>query len=168
MIGHQQQISCSTGKAEVHFVKNNFMKRELVIDVIIFLFILLFLYASLSKLIDYQKFDLQIRKSPLLTPFAGILAILVPVFEIVISLALMIDRFRLIGLYAFFTLMTMFTAYIFVILQFSDYIPCSCGGILQNMNWRQHLVFDIVIVLLSMIAVFIYPVRSIRKSYANQ
>ena len=144
------------------------MKRKIVIDVIIFLFILLFLYASLSKLIDYQKFDLQIRKSPLLTPFAGILAILVPVFEIVISLTLMIDRFRLIGLYASFSLMTMFTAYIFVILQFSDYIPCSCGGILQNMNWRQHLVFDIIFVLLSMIAILLYPARSISKSNANR
>jgi hypothetical protein len=40
--------------------------------------------------------------------------------------------------------MVMFTTYIIAITQFSDYIPCSCGGILQKMNWNQHLVFNIV------------------------
>ena len=58
-------------------------------------------------------------------------------------------RFRLIGLYAAFTLMTMFTVYIIAILQFSYKIPCSCGGILESMGWTEHLIFNIGFVLLA-------------------
>jgi hypothetical protein len=49
----------------------------------------------------------------------------------------------------------MFTAYIITILNFSEYIPCSCGGILQNMTWKTHLVFNIGLVLLSIAGILI-------------
>ncbi|MEJ0031509.1 MAG: MauE/DoxX family redox-associated membrane protein [Bacteroidota bacterium] len=39
--------------------------------------------------------------------------------------------------------MVMFTAYIVVITRFSEYTPCSCGGVLEKMSWDQHLVFNI-------------------------
>jgi len=132
------------------------MKRNLFIEIISFLFILLFVYAAASKLMDYEKFRLQLGKSPLLTHFAGFVAWLIPLLELVIAVMLATPRFRSCGLYAFFSLMVMFTAYIVAITRFSDYIPCSCGGVLQNMGWNQHLVFNIFFVVLAVAGILAY------------
>jgi hypothetical protein len=35
-----------------------------------------------------------------------------------------------------------FTTYIILILNFSSFIPCSCGGILEKLGWTEHLIFN--------------------------
>lgn len=134
--------------------------RTIIMEVISALFILLFVYAAFSKLQDFEKFRVELGKSPLLNAFAGLTAVLVPLVELVIVVLLMLKRFQYIALYAAFSLMMLFCAYIVAILKFSDYIPCSCGGILQNMTWRQHLYFNMGFVLLGALAVLIYPVKN--------
>jgi hypothetical protein len=132
-------------------------RRELIIEVISAAFVILFVYAAATKLMDYDKFRLQIGQSPVLTGFTGIVVWLVPATEVFVAALLMTMRFRLIGLYASFTLMVMFTAYIIVITRFSDYVPCSCGGVLEKLSWNQHLVFNLVFVALAVIAILLYP-----------
>ncbi len=130
--------------------------KTVLIEIISALFILLFVYAAASKLIDYQKFRIQLGQSPLLTAFAGRVSWIIPSLETIISIMLAFPRFRLFGLYASFSLMVMFTAYIIAITKFSDYVPCSCGGVLQNMSWNQHLVFNIAFVVLALIGIIIH------------
>ncbi len=132
------------------------MNRFFLTQAISFLFVFLFMYAAVSKLIDYDRFKIQLGQSPLLNPFANGLAWAVPALEMLIAGLLLFSRSRLQGLYASFGLMTLFTLYIFFITRFSDYVPCSCGGILQNMNWNQHLVFNILFVVLGVLGVFGY------------
>jgi uncharacterized membrane protein YphA (DoxX/SURF4 family) len=138
-------------------MKSMIKNRQLLSDIISALFVLLFVYAAISKLVDFQKFRAQIGQSPLLTPFIGIVTWLIPTLEVSIATMLTIRKFQLAALYLSFTLMVIFTFYIVIILNFSEYIPCSCGGILQNMNWHQHLVFNIYFVLLAFIGVLIFP-----------
>jgi len=132
-------------------------RKALTIEIISAAFVILFVYAALTKLLDYDKSRLQLGQSPVLTQFAGIVVWLVPVVELLIALLLSTIRFRLLGLYASFTLMVMFTAYIVVITRFSDYVPCSCGGVLEKLTWNQHLVFNIVFVVLGAISILLYP-----------
>jgi hypothetical protein len=132
-------------------------RREVFIDLVSVAFVVLFVYAAVSKLIGYDKFRLQLGQSPVLTAFAGLAVWFVPAFELLIAFLLTRLRFRLIGLYASFTLMVMFTAYIVVITRFSDYVPCSCGGVLERLSWNQHLVFNGVFVVLGFVAIVIYP-----------
>lgn len=132
-------------------------RKVWIIDIISALFIVLFVYAAATKLIDYDKFRLQLGQSPVLTAFAGTIVWLVPAIEVVIAMLLATKRFRLAGLYASFSLMVMFTAYIVVITRFSEYVPCSCGGVLEKLSWDQHLVFNIGFVALASIAIVVYP-----------
>jgi hypothetical protein len=125
------------------------MKKNMIIEIICSLFIILFMYAALTKLLDYEKFRVQIGQSPLLTAFAGWIAWMVPVAEILISIMLLFSRLRLIGLYAAFSLMVMFTTYIICILTLSLYIPCSCGGVLEKLGWTEHLIFNIVFIIMA-------------------
>ena len=130
--------------------------KKVALEIICFLFILLFTYAAVTKLMDYQKFTVQIGQSPLLTDFAGVLAWAVPGVELLIAGMLAITWLRLIGLYAAFSLMVMFTAYIIAILQFSDSIPCSRGGVLEAMGWTEHLIFNIGFVLLGFTGIVLH------------
>ena len=143
------------------------MKRKFIVEGISVLFVLLFVYASVSKLIDFQKFRVELGKSPLLTAHAGWFAAGVPVLEICLSVLLAVDRMRMIGLYAAFSLMVMFTTYIVIILNFTDYVPCTCGGLLQNMTWGQHLAFNIVFILLAATAIFLAPAASGKTGIAE-
>ena len=139
------------------------VKRNVTIAVS-YLFILLFLYAAISKVLDYETFTVQLAQSPLLSAYAGIVAWLVPGVEIIIALFLVFERFRILALYAAFTLMVMFTAYIYIILNYSDFIPCSCGGVLEKLSWTQHLVFNLVFIILAGVAVFFTAQRNNKKT----
>jgi uncharacterized membrane protein YphA (DoxX/SURF4 family) len=132
------------------------MKKKLFLEIICALFILLMMYAAVTKFIDFEKFTVQIGQSPLLTAFSGWIAWIIPSLEILIAVLIAIPRFRLLGLYAAFSLMVMFTAYIITILNFSDHIPCSCGGILERLGWMEHLFFNIGFVLLGIAGIVLH------------
>jgi uncharacterized membrane protein YphA (DoxX/SURF4 family) len=131
--------------------------RFLVTEIISFLFILLFIYAALTKLLDYENFKVQLSNSPILTKISGFIAVFIPLAEILTAVFLARTRFRMTALYGALALMTIFTAYIIAILQFSYTIPCSCGGVLSNMTWENHLVFNTGFLLLAAAGIMAYP-----------
>src|SRR3970040_1025074 len=51
--------------------------------------------------------------------------------------------------------MVMFTAYIFIILNYSPFVPCSCGGILEKMGWKEHFIFNFVFIILAAAGIMI-------------
>lgn len=120
-----------------------------------YLYILLFVYASISKLLDFENFRVQLAQSPLLSAYAGLVAPSVILVELFIVLLLCLKGTRLIGLYGSFFLMVAFTVYIYLILNYSDFIPCSCGGIIEKLGWTEHLIFNSFFVTLALVAVVI-------------
>lgn len=144
------------------------MKRKITIEIISFLFVLLFLYASFSKLLDYQKFSVQIGQSPLLTGFGDFIPWVVIASEIGVSILLVIPRLRLAGFLGAFSLMVMFTAYIIAILNFSTYIPCSCGGILEKLGWTEHLIFNIFFTVLALVGIVLSKSTPNRSQFSGE
>ncbi len=130
-------------------------------------FILLFIYAGVSKMLDFENFQVQIGQSPLLSAWAGFVSYGVIAAEFLISGLLLYGRTRLAGLYASFTLMVAFTVYIYLILNFSDFIPCSCGGILEEMGWTEHLIFNIVCVVLAASGIWITERNRLKANRRN-
>lgn len=131
------------------------MKKQIIIEVICFLFTLLFVYAAVSKLIDYQKFTIQLGQSPMLTKWAAFIAWFIPSLEIIISIMLVFKATRKIALYGALNLMVAFSMYIIIITNFSPYVPCSCGGVLEKLGWAQHLIFNIIFVLFAVITIIL-------------
>lgn len=135
----------------------SYKRKDILVELISGFYILLFVYAALTKIQDFEKFKLDLGKSPVLVYLADYMAIAIPAIELIITCLYLTKRTQLLALYLSFGLMVMFTTYIIGILNFSSYIPCSCGGILQHMTWSQHLVFNSFFVLLGGTAIFIYP-----------
>ncbi len=120
-----------------------------------YLYCFLFLYTAVSKLHGFDNFQIQIGQSPLLSAFAEPISYAVIVVEIVIAAFLMIEKGRRLGLYLGLVLMAMFSVYIFFIMNFASFVPCSCGGVLENMNWGEHLAFNLFFVFLGFSALLV-------------
>jgi len=131
-------------------------KRQVLLECISALLILLFVYASLSKLIDWKTFYGEMRHQPLPKSWTPFLVWIIPCTEIAISVSLLFERTRLLGYSASLLLMGLFTIYTGVILlHFFPYIPCSCGGVIKRLTWRQHLVLNLFFVALSVVGIVV-------------
>src|SRR5699024_4138069 len=67
----------------------------------------------------------------------------VPVVELGLAGLLLSKGTRQWGLLGSFTLMLGFSFYVYLIRTYSPSLPCSCGGILQAMDWPTHLYFNL-------------------------
>jgi hypothetical protein len=124
----------------------------------------LVVYAATSKLWDFQRFKVQLGQSPVLTAYVEWVAWSVPLTEYILALLLLIDTTRKKALFGFLGLMTMFTTYIVLVLNFSDYVPCSCGGVLEDLGWTEHVLFNLFFMIAAIIAILQLESRSIKKS----
>jgi len=119
------------------------------------LFILLFVYTSLSKLLNFTNFRIFLERSPIVGKIATVLAVFLPSLEIGIAGLLFVPKTRLIGLYGALALMISFTTYLGAMLLLNTKLPCSCGGIIKDLSWTQHLLLNIFFVLLAVVGIAI-------------
>jgi len=78
-----------------------------------------------------------------------------PIVELVVVVLLFIPKTRMKGIIASLALMLAFTIYLVYMLSFTTKLPCTCGGMLQKLSWPQHLVFNIVFILLAITALIL-------------
>ncbi|WP_276964371.1 MauE/DoxX family redox-associated membrane protein [Chryseobacterium sp.] len=127
-----------------------YLKKIIPFSVSIF-FVILFCYAVISKILDFENFQVQISASPLLNGFSQFLPYMIIIAEFLIAGLLCYRKTRTAGLIGSFVLMLIFTGYIALLLRTSKNLPCSCGGILEKMGWHQHLYFNMGCVILTII-----------------
>ena len=129
-------------------------KRQVLLECISALLILLFVYASLSKFLDFHTFYREMDNQPLPNSWTPVLVWVIPCTEIAISVSLIFERTRLLGLYGALVVMGLFTIYTGIILMhFFPYVPCSCGGVIKRLTWTQHLILNLFFVAISIVAV---------------
>ena len=127
--------------------------KKVILEIIIALLIVMFLHTGISKFLDFEGFIHDLENQPFPDRFTPYLAWGLPTIEITIVILLCSDRTRLVGLYASLILMTIFTIYTaMVLLNFFEYVPCSCGGVVSYLSWPQHLFFNLFFVVITFIA----------------
>lgn len=125
------------------------MARKNIIEIITSLLVLLFVYAAGSKLFSFTDSLVRLKTSPFIGPFAPYLVLLIPGAEILIATLLLMRSMRLTGFYLSLCLLTAFTIYIIAVLNFSPRVPCSCGGVIQWLSWKEHIVFNLIFISLA-------------------
>lgn len=121
------------------------------------LLLILFVYASLSKILDYDTFRQQLGLSPLISGnYTDFIALGVIASEMIIIILLCVGKFRSLGFYFSIFILSAFTAYIRILLS-SDFIPCSCGGILGNLNWSIHIALNVFFIFVAIIGILKQP-----------
>lgn len=140
------------------------MKRSAILEIICSLIILLFLYTSVSKIMDFSGFIHDMHNQPFPEVVKPLLVYTIPPIEIGIALALLFERTKRIGLWASLILMSLFTLYtLTVLLHFFDRVPCSCGGVIRRLTWAQHMFLNLFFVIISLIGLYILNHPSSRQ-----
>ena len=121
--------------------------------ILIILLISLFLYTAVAKTINYETFRDEISEFPPLSPFAPFILVALIFSEFCTTLLLLIPQWRLKGLYASLILLIIFTVYIVYLLATSNGTPCSCGGLIEALTLKQHILFNISFISISMLAI---------------
>jgi len=132
------------------------MKKTILIEVITYFFILLFLYTGVAKLSEVHLFREQMLSSPFLGPLAGVFAWALPIGEILLAVALFIPALKLKALYGTLVLMSFFTLYVIIVYFVDNRLSCSCGGIIEQLTPKQHILFNSACVALSTLAIALH------------
>lgn len=125
------------------------MKKSLIIEIISALLILLYVYTSLSKFFNHKGFIVALEEIPALKNHAVAIAWLLPVCELLIASLIFIPATRVVGLYASLLALVIFTSYLICMVSFMRELPCNCGGVLNRITWKQHILFNAFFLLMN-------------------
>lgn len=132
-------------------------KLTIILNSIVFLLVLLWIYTAVSKLINIHEFERQLNNQVFGKVFTQWLFWLIPITEISAAIMLVINNTKIYGLILSLILMALFTGYIgLVLLNFYPRIPCSCGGVLKNLGWHAHLWFNLFFLGTSAFGIYAY------------
>jgi hypothetical protein len=120
------------------------------------LLIILWIYSSLSKLFELQKFKHAMLAQVFPKWIGRILVFLVPMLEIITIVLLFNPGTRLIGMYTSLFTMTAFTLYVGgAVFKIYERTPCACGGLFNRLNWSKHFKLNIVLTLIALAGIII-------------
>lgn len=135
----------------------NRSSRKWIADACAFSLVFLFVYTATSKLFQFSVFQFQLDRYPWIRHMATTLVWAVPAIELVAAVLLLARRMRRIGFYVSLALMVLFTVYLALMLGSGEHLPCSCGGVIAWMTWRQHLVFNLFFIGIAAIGLVYSP-----------
>ena len=127
--------------------------KKIIIDIIAYLFILLFLYTAANKIWKFHNFEWVLGTLPLIGEYNILIAYAVPAAKIIITVLLLNTSTRKHGLRSSFLLMLVFSAYLIFMVLYTKDLPCNCGGVISHLSWKQHIVFNLFFLTLSLMAI---------------
>jgi len=117
----------------------------------------LWIPVAIDKIVDFSSFRSGIRRQPFSDDLGFVLVYSLPILEGLTVIALIMNRFRRMGLILSIVLMTIFTGYIIVaMLGAWQELPCGCGSVISGMSWMQHLIFNLFFLFVSIIGFFLH------------
>lgn len=126
------------------------------LEIISSILILIFAYTGITKLIELVSFRTIISLAPVISWAANLISPVLPIIEIITAIMLLVPASRKWGLILSFILMCLFTLYIGYMTFFAPDRSCSCGGVLEDMSWQGHLIFNIVLTGLAGTGIWLY------------
>ena len=126
-------------------VKLNYLtSAPILVNIAAYSLMLLFFHAAIDKLVIFQEFQNQMSQSPLIPPqLISFLAVFVPGAEIIMGCFVVFDKTRRMGFLLSFVTMLIFTLYLIMLVTIVENPPCACGGILGEMGYTEHIIFNI-------------------------
>jgi len=138
------------------------MSRKIFLDIISALLILLFVYTAASKLIDFKTAYGQMNNQPFPNWMTIYLVWGIIISELAVAAMLMFNRTKKAALWGSTILMILFTSYVgAILLHFFDRVPCSCGGVIKELGWVNHLYFNLFFLIISVIGLILSTKRKI-------
>nr|WP_295924697.1 MauE/DoxX family redox-associated membrane protein [uncultured Dyadobacter sp.] len=136
------------------------LRKQRQIWMVAGLLIVLFTYTGISKLLNLDEFERELARQTLPGCSKQPLLWLIPATELIVAGLLVYRPTRQTGFYGSALLMLLFTGYMgLVLLNFFDRVPCSCGGVIKEMGFATHFVFNLIFLALSILGIYMYNPR---------
>jgi putative oxidoreductase len=143
--------------------------RKILTNVCAALLILLFVYTAAAKLLDYDR-TVRAMKGQILGLYIGnILVWLIPTLEVITTVLLLFNRTMRTGFKWAFYLMGFFTTYIMlVLLNVFGRVPCACGGVVNELGWGDHFLFNLFFLGVAIAGLFLTrPIQPSKESFSK-
>lgn len=139
------------------------MKKDILKEICAALIVILFVYTALSKFLDMNRFisTMSVSPFPFMKFFAPFLGWLIPIMETVLAFFMITSKYQRIGFIGSAILLFLFEIYIGSLLASGLHLPCSCGGVISKLSWKQHLIFNLFFIVISIIPLYF-------ESYKNR
>jgi len=127
-------------------------KSNMIYKIIRAAMILFWVYVGMEKLWQLGAFKIALEQQPVISSLAPVLYWLLPLMEIGIGvlLAMPSARLRALGWKVSTILIIAFSIYIGLgVLNVYEKKPCMCTSFLSNISWTAHLIFNLIILGLS-------------------
>lgn len=126
------------------------------------LLIALWCYAFIVKMADLAHYHNQMNEQPFSPGVILLLTYVLPLLEGLTALSLILNR-QIVGLSLSLLLLLAFTVYILLVMgHYFPHTPCSCGGFISKMSWKNHLWFNLGLIALNSFC-FYYPYHQERR-----
>ncbi|MFC0261398.1 MauE/DoxX family redox-associated membrane protein [Fontibacter flavus] len=117
---------------------------------------LIFMYSAFSKVIDWNGTRSALHNQVFPGWMAETLLFTLPVVELVTAILLLGRRSFKNGFVASTLLMVCFTVYVgWVMSGAFGRIPCTCGGLISELGWSEHLLLNLVLVVVSFLGLML-------------
>lgn len=108
------------------------------------LLVLLWSLSAGGKLADFNHFEATLNKQLFSKEFSEFLLYAVPASEMAAAFLLLSTQTRLIGFITSLMLLSLFTAYIgLILIGYYNKIPCACISIIAGMGFKAHFFFNL-------------------------
>jgi len=113
---------------------------------IIYGYVFLYFYTGIAKLQIITEFIRGNSKIPYIGKYAEQIGWGIPILEIVLAVLLIVPVYKIkrIALWVSTLLMGIFTLYLALMVFFVEDRLCNCGGVIESMGWKTHIIFNVV------------------------
>ena len=125
--------------------------RRVIFSINKWVLFVIFMYAGLDKLINFNSHFLSLSKMPAIGNYINFYtALLLPISEIVLALWLYFKEHEENPYLMSFGMMFSFTIYISYLFIFMPLMSCACAGIISFMGFKAHLIMNIILAIMSL------------------
>lgn len=129
--------------------------KNIVIDIVAYIFMALFVYTATDKLGEIPVFTKFLSRLDLIGFLGKYLAWAIPITELIIAALLIFPMTRMKGLIASGGLMVIFTIYLIYMKLTAEHLPCHCGGLISLLSWRDHIYLNIIFIFIAGIGIYL-------------
>lgn len=154
-----------TRKRIIFITETKMKPKAITLEIFIALLVLFWVYAGITKLLDYDTYWRQVMHYIHSTMWAKGIAIALPVGQLLVAVGLVFQQSRKTALYVSLAILLLFTGYITYLLYFAAFTPCSCTGIIPGFSWHQHLLLNVVFLLINIAGIILMIKEPLLRRY---
>lgn len=128
--------------------------KKTIVETICFLLVLNFFYEGVYKVAYLNNYAFWVTHEPLIKPIGVVLKYLIPIFEITISILLLISSKRKIALWTIIVSQIVFIGWIVSVYLFTHNLFWPYHALWDKPTWMQKMCYGLLLCWLSFTAIF--------------